>query len=471
MSSKKSSREIQKQKKEQIREQKRAQKKEQKKNRKRMFPADQQRRMSSITRKLHWYGIRKKLLRFLFTDLVFFVAMALLWCTEKEYSKLGELVWNYHRALVGSESGMIFYQVANPDGRLLLSVQALWPLRVMGITTVSLFGLQFFDLLTSYFREDREIRRILAPINEIALKADELSKLSFSEDKYQLIEEAIENIQPGQEAAQAPLSFGDSDLTGVEAAMNNLLLRMRDTLRQQARFVNDASHELRTPIAVIQGYANMLDRWGKSDEKILEESITAIKNESEHMNHLVEQLLFLARGDSGKTVLKKEPLQVEPLMQEIYEESFMIDEKHRYRLKTAGGTAGKADAGAAGKADITIQADVGLLKQAVRILIDNAAKYTPEGEEIILSCGRTPAGEPYLQVQDQGIGMNESELPHIFERFFRSDEVRSSAGTGLGLSIAKWIVDKHQGHFEILTRQDLGTRIRIVFPAEHERQL
>ena len=112
---------------------------------------------------------------------------------------------------------------------------------------------------------------------------------------------------------------------------------------------------------------------------------------------------------------------------------------------------------------ITMQADPALLKQAVRILIDNAAKYTKEGDEIILSCGRNEKGAPYLQVQDQGIGIAESEVPHIFERFFRSDEVRSSAGTGLGLSIAKWIIDKHKGTFEILSRQDLGTRIRIVF--------
>ena len=100
-------------------------------------------------------------------------------------------------------------------------------------------------------QEERRIRRILAPINEIALKADELSRMTFSEDKYQQIEEAISSLQPEEPDL---LSFGDSDLQGIEAAMNNLLIRMRDSYRQQARFVNDASHELRTPIAVIQGY-------------------------------------------------------------------------------------------------------------------------------------------------------------------------------------------------------------------------
>jgi signal transduction histidine kinase len=268
-----------------------------------------------------------------------------------------------------------------------------------------------------------------------------------------VIEDALEHIRPDQAEQEGPLSFGDSDLIGVEAAMNNLLLRMGETLRQQSRFVNDASHELRTPIAVIQGYANMLDRWGKTDEKILEESITAIRHEADHMNYLVEQLLFLARGDSGRTSLNRQPVMTEDLMREIYEESLMIDENHRYYLKE-GGT----------NAEVVI--DPGLMKQAVRILIDNSAKYTPEGEEIQLSYGKNEKGNPFLEVQDLGQGISESELPHIFERFFRADEARGSAGTGLGLSIAKWIVDKHGGHFEVLSRKDLGTRIRIVLRAD-----
>ena len=128
-------------------------------------------------------------------------------------------------------------------------------------------------------------------------------------------------------------SLGDQELQGIEAAMNNLLRRMHESYQQQARFVNDASHELRTPIAVIQGYANMLDRWGREDESVLNESITAITHEADHMNQLVEQLLFLARGDSGRTKLKQEPINPGPMMQEIYEESLMIDENHPYRLK------------------------------------------------------------------------------------------------------------------------------------------
>ena len=403
--------------------------------------------VTSITRKLHFHHIRKMTAAYIRLDLLLYVLASVCWAGGQEMAVIGKIVWNYPRSLTsGVKRGEILYQVKDLSGETLLKAPVndflLWLLFLVA----GLFALQFLWLWISYFAEDRKIRRILRPLDQLAIRADELSRLSFSEDKYQLLEEAITRIQPDDANT---LSLGDRDLMGVETAMNNLLMRMRDTYRQQSRFVNDASHELRTPIAVIQGYANMLDRWGKKDEKILEESITAIRHESDHMNHLVEQLLFLARGDSGKTTLQPEPVNLNEMLQEIYEESFMIDEKHPYRFSPC-------------EEELTISADPGLLKQAVRILVDNAAKYTREGDEILLSCGKTGTGEYYLQVQDTGIGMEEADVQHMFERFYRSDNTRSYDGTGLGLSIAKWIVDKHRGHFDILSRTGLGTRIRIV---------
>ncbi len=413
---------------------------------------DQSRRVTSITRRIHWHLIKQRLGTCVGLDLLILVGGAFTWLAGQEYAKLGKLVWaGYDRVFTNGTGNTIYYIVTDSDThKSVLRTAINQPLSVLLCVGGVLLGLQLLGILFGYLRENRRIRKILSPLNELAIRADELNRISFSEDKYQLLEDAIEKIKPDE--AQ-PLSFGDSDLQGVEAAMNNLLIRMRDTYRQQARFVNDASHELRTPIAVIQGYANMLDRWGKEDEKILDESITAIRSESDHMNHLVEQLLFLARGDSGRTAVKLETVDLCAMMREIYEESLMIDEKHLYRF---------AKVAESSENELFMEADPALLKQAVRILIDNAAKYTKEGDEILLDCGRTPGGSIYLQVQDTGIGMSEPDVRHMFERFYRSDEVRSYQGTGLGLSIAKWIVDKHGGHFETLSRTGLGTRIRIV---------
>ena len=308
--------------------------------------------------------------------------------------------------------------------------------------------IQCLDLFFELFRTGK-IRRRLRPLDELAQKAEAFSAIPLDTSNLEHLEEAIRNASEENtyENGELKISTGDDDLKSIETALNGLLRRMQEGYRQQVRFVSDASHELRTPIAVIQGYADMLDRWGKTDPEILQEGITSIRNESEHMHNLVEQLLFLARGDSGRTKLNKEEVKLSDLMREAYEESVMIDEKHVYRFRQVD--------------EPTAQVDAGLLKQAVRILIDNAAKYTKEGDEIILSCG-TEDGHPYLQVQDCGIGMAESDAQHMFERFYRADKARSYEGTGLGLSIAKWIVDKHNGHFEVLSRQDLGTRIRIV---------
>ena len=197
----------------------------------------------------------------------------------------------------------------------------------------------------------------------------------------------------------------------------------------------------------------MLDRWGKTDENILNESIEAIKSETEHMKKLVEQLLFLARGDSGKTKLNISRFSLNDMIHEVYEESSMIDTGHSYQLILNENIS-------------DISADPSMLKQTARILIDNASKYAPQGSTVTLKTKLTENSEPAFIIQDEGIGISEGDAPHIFERFFRSDPARSkdNGGTGLGLSIAKWIIDRHGGYFDLISRKDIGTRITVVLP-------
>ena len=298
--------------------------------------------------------------------------------------------------------------------------------------------------------ETLKVRKKLRPLQQFADAALKLSEMDGeAEQRYQKLENAIDMLSPAEEDQK--LVTGDAELEGLETAVNKLMARMRDSYRQQARFVSDASHELRTPIAVIKGYADLLDRWGKTDEKILEESIEAIKSESDNMQHLVEQLLFLARGDSGRTPLNVTDFDISDMMKEVWEESVMIDESHDYKFESGGA--------------IPARGDISLIKQAARILIENASKYTPEGGEIQLK-SLVSDGHPAFSVQDSGIGISESDIPHIFERFYRADDSRSkqTGGSGLGLAIAKWIVERHGGRFEIVSRKDIGTRITVILP-------
>lgn len=118
------------------------------------------------------------------------------------------------------------------------------------------------------------------------------------------------------------------ELKELAITFNEMLQRLENSYEQKDRFVSDASHELRTPISVIQGYISMLNRWGKKDEKILEESIDAIKKETLNMKDLVEKLLFLARADKKTQTLDKKIFSLTELMDEIYKESCMIDQNH-----------------------------------------------------------------------------------------------------------------------------------------------
>lgn len=299
-----------------------------------------------------------------------------------------------------------------------------------------LLRVEGFIVLLWVLLETLKVRVRLRPLQDLA-------------DAALKLEDAIDMLSPADDDQK--LATGYAELAGLETAVNKLMTRMRDSYRQQARFVSDASHELRTPISVIRGYADMLDRWGKTDEKILEESIEAIKDESESMQHLVEQLLFLARGDSGRTPLNLTDFDLSDMIKEVWEESVMIDKTHDYLFENGG--------------ELPVRGDVSLIKQAARILIENASKYTPEGGEIKLR-SLVSDGHPAFSVQDSGIGISESDIPYIFDRFYRADDSRSkqTGGSGLGLAIAKWIVERHGGSFEIISRKDIGTRITVILP-------
>ena len=335
-----------------------------------------------------------------------------------------------------------------------------WPLYI------AILIWEIIDLL-SFFGDMRRVRRALQPLNTLALKADQLVNVdalstdSITNDtlvkgeKIRSLEQAIEEAN-----INAPkIQTGDQDLASIEIALNKLLQRMQEAKLQQMRLVNDASHELRTPIAVIRGYTDMLDRWGKTDEAVLDESIAALKSESEHMHDLVEQLLFLARGDAGRNTLTKTQFNLARITSEVCEESEMIDSSHRYTLKF--------NQSALTDNRYQVLADAAMIKQSIRIIVQNAARYSAAQTTISfnVSCNKNTV---QVSVEDEGMGMSEAAATHIFERFWRADNARieSNEGSGLGLSIAKWIVDNHDGSIEVLSREGVGTRFTIVLPRE-----
>lgn len=405
--------------------------------------------VTSIAIKLNAIKVRDLFFRFFIIDIALIAILIGLWCIDAEKNFYGQLVNSAERKINFYPIETATYTVIWDEGKTMIKDASyfLYNLRKIIIVVGIVEGI---FLLEEIIFGTARVRKILNPFNEIAETTERLSNMVFDEEKFNSLEDAISKISPVD--SNERIHIGDSEFKGLEDAINKLLDRMRDSYRQQARFVSDASHELRTPISVIQGYANMLDRWGKSDENVLDESITAIKSESENMKNLVEQLLFLARGINGKTQLTIEEFSLSNMIKEVVEEAKMIDDKHLY--------------GYINLEEVNVYGDMGLIKQTARILVENAAKYTESGESIILKTGRNSEGEPYFSVQDNGIGIDEKDIPHIFERFFRADtaRVRKNGGTGLGLSIAKWIIDNHNGYFSVVSRKEIGTRITVYLP-------
>ncbi len=324
----------------------------------------------------------------------------------------------------------------------------------------SAVAVQALYMLTSISAGAKMIRGTMGPLVALAEKAQSLSEGSnqqpYTADEMEALAGKLENINAARLDTRIEVDAAQDDLRSVATAINGMLERIHASYRAQARFVSDASHELRTPISAIQGYANLLDRWGKHDPKALEESIAAIKSEAAHMKDLVEQLLFLARGDNHTLPLQRQSMDLGQLAEVVFKESCMIDEGHLWQSDCQ---------------SVMIFADPGLIKQALRILVDNAIKYTPADGRIQIRVFEQD-GRAYASVQDEGIGIRADAVPRIFDRFYRADESRARAtgGTGLGLSIAKWVVDRHGGRLEVLSREGIGTRMSMVLPMERRQK-
>ncbi len=353
----------------------------------------------------------------------------------------------------------INYKIAIPveSGYQLISYSIGHDLKLLIYLILMLLFCQLLYILGRIRKNNRMIRETLKPLSDMAEKAkklqSEIADLS-SRNPNETIKDlagAISSIDAEKLDYQLSVDGSQDELKSLAHAINDMLRRINQAYQSQIRFVSDASHELRTPISVIQGYAGMIDRWGKHDEKTLQEAIDAIKSETENMKMLVEHLLFLARGDNEAIQLNKIRFDCSDLIEEIISETQIIDQDHKIITEL--------------EKPAFIEADEQLLKQAVRILVDNSLKYTEPGQEVKLKAF-SKDDEIVIQVQDNGIGIAPEDLPNIFERFYRSDEsrARKTGGTGLGLAIAKWIIERHGGHFEVLSRQNIGTRINVILP-------
>ena len=246
------------------------------------------------------------------------------------------------------------------------------------------------------------------------------------------------------------LGFGAIYARRALVPIRESLVNQRVALRRQREFAADASHELRTPLTVIRSSLEYVRRHPEAPISSMEGALDDVDAEVARLSTLVDDLLLLARSDSGAVAIDRQPLD----------------------LGDVAAAAASSMAKPAGAKDVRVvvdpepamvEGDSTRLRQLVMILVDNAIRHSPAGGEVRVAVRRSGAAA-YLDVEDQGRGIAPEDMPHVFDRFWRASGA-PSGGTGLGLAIAKWIVDRHRGFITVSNREGGGAHFRVQLPS------
>ena len=239
----------------------------------------------------------------------------------------------------------------------------------------------------------------------------------------------------------------------VSQQFNELLDKISFYIAQQKHFVEDVSHELRTPVAIVEGHLKLLNRWGKDDPEVLEESLTASLSEIQRMKTLVQEMLDLSRAPQVREQYKDAITEVVATLEQIVTNFKVLYPEFTFI------------------ADIDTKKEIispiyrNHFEQVIIILLDNAVKYSTNRKEIIVSLSPTTEAVE-IGIQDFGMGLSEEDKKKVFSRFYRVDKARSRAmgGSGLGLAISKEVVQLHGGKIWVNSIENKGSTFFISLP-------
>lgn len=278
--------------------------------------------------------------------------------------------------------------------------------------------------------------------------------LMLARGALQPIARLIETVQ--QIAHSADLSMrvqpiaARDELGRLTVTFNDMLENLAKAAEVQKRFVADASHELRAPLAAIQGNLELLRRYPEMPEADRQVALSEAEREALRLSRLVADLLVLAKGDAGMP-MRQTRFSLDEVVQEAIRDAAHLTEGQRLEADLQ---------------PLWVLGDRDYLKQLVLILLDNALKYTPANGLVQVEL-RPEDDHLHLRVRDTGIGIAPEDLPYVFDRFYRADKARrrDPGGSGLGLAIARWIVERHRGSIQLASQPGQGTTVSVVLPA------
>jgi two-component system, OmpR family, sensor kinase len=266
----------------------------------------------------------------------------------------------------------------------------------------------------------------------------------------------VEAITDGRSLhRRLPANLGTDELSRLGTTLNAMIARLETSFGALRRFTADASHELKTPLTVLRADVERAMHPGAQGAEAMQALEEALQ-ETARMSDLVDSLLTLARADEGRFDLHREPVDLGPLVRDVYETAVILGEDCGLTVSMTVLEAG------------VVEGDARRLRQLFLNLITNAIKYTPRGGRVELSLSHRLADEIAFVVRDSGIGMSGADLSHVFERFWRADRARSRTsergGFGLGLAISQWIAQAHGGRITVQSRLGRGSVFTVTLP-------
>ncbi len=301
---------------------------------------------------------------------------------------------------------------------------------------------------------------VIAPIVILAAGGTAFVYLGRTQRQLAQITTEVAAITDGRSLhRRLAISEESNDFADLVGTLNAMIGRLETSFGALRRFTADASHELKTPLAVLRADVERAMMTGNQTERMvaLEESLQEVRR----MTDLVESLLTLARADEGRFDIHREPVDLQPLVQEVFETALILGEAQGVTVNLPF------------TADVVVMADRTRLRQLFLNLVTNAIKYTPAGGKVELGVGRHPDNVTFA-VRDTGIGIAAADFPHIFERFWRADRVRSRmserGGFGLGLAISQWIAQAHGGTLTASSRLGRGSLFTVTLPLPTDLQ-
>lgn len=283
---------------------------------------------------------------------------------------------------------------------------------------------------------------ILSIIGSIYLSKKFVKRISVLID-------TMEDIKQNNINSRVPVSSNNDEFDKINIMFNSMMDDIENLFEKQSQFVSDASHELRTPLTVLQGHLKMLNRWGKNDKEVLDNSIDVCLEEVNRMIKMVNDLLALSKADNESIVLNEiEEIYPKEVISETIENYKILNDNIKFKLNI--------------DPKITIRIKKEHLKQLLLIVIDNAIKYNDK-EIVKIDIDLYSYNENiYLSIIDNGIGIDDKHILKITDRFYKVDESRQKDNSfGLGLSIAKKIISLHKG--QIIIKSEVRNYTKVTF--------